>query len=197
MSRERNSRHSRGASSSHGYSKNHGRTQRGGRDSSSDGNPRFSEKSFSESRGDSRGGKKKSSRRDESRGKKPVFHSSYVLSRDQVIAEEAAIAGFKTNNRPVCEKCGQPITDMSTAIENKTSGKPIHFDCALKILSEQERVEEGDRITYIGQGRFGIVNFPNIHDMKHFSIKKIIEWENKENKPVWRNEMAELYSQVK
>jgi Mn2+/Fe2+ NRAMP family transporter len=40
-------------------------------------------------------------------------------------------------------------------------------------------------------------HFDNPHDQKHFQIKKIIEWENKEKKADFRNEMADLYSTVK
>ncbi|MCR5218150.1 hypothetical protein [Treponema sp.] len=116
---------------------------------------------------------------------------------EQIRASEEAIKVFKSQNQPVCEKCGQVITDLSTAITNKATGNPVHFDCVLKELQATETLEDGDRLTYIGQGRFGVVNFPNIHDMKHFTIKKIIEWEDREKKGEWRNQMAELYSQVK
>ena len=116
---------------------------------------------------------------------------------DQIAATELAIKEFKSNNQPLCDHCKQPIIDMATALTDRKSGLPIHFDCALEQLGEDEKLESGDRLTYIGQGRFGIVNFPNVHDMKHFSIKKIIEWEDKEKKASWRNEMADIYSQVK
>lgn len=121
----------------------------------------------------------------------------YAVSQEQIRADEEAISAFKSANRPVCEHCGMPIADMSTAIENRKSGNPIHFDCALSILSQEEKLSDGDRITYIGQGRFGIVYFANPHDMKHFSIKKTIDWENKDKKPLWRDQMADLYSHVR
>lgn len=120
-----------------------------------------------------------------------------AVSLEQIRAAEEAIKTFKSENQCVCDKCGQVITDLSTALMDRTTQKPIHFDCVLKELNQQETLAEGDRLTYIGKGRFGIVNFPNIHDMKHFTIKKIIEWENRETKGEWRNQMAELYSQVK
>ena len=123
--------------------------------------------------------------------------SAYAVSADQIRADEEAISAFKTSNRPVCEHCGLPVADLSTAIEDKKSGKPIHFDCAVAILSKQEKLSEGERITYIGKGRFGILYFANPHDMKHFSIKKIIDWEDKDKKPDWRDQMADLYSHVR
>ena len=122
--------------------------------------------------------------------------SSNISDADLHHAEEQ-IRNFKSNHQLVCEKCGQVITELSSAINDRVSGNPIHFDCALEELKKSEKLEEGDTITYIGQGRFGIVNHPNPHDMKHFTIKKIIEWEDKEKKADWRTQMAELYSQVK
>ncbi|MCR5763151.1 MAG: hypothetical protein K6G00_07200 [Treponema sp.] len=123
--------------------------------------------------------------------------SAYAVSPDQIRADEEAITAFKSSNRPICEHCGLPIADLATAVEDKKSGNPIHFDCAVKILAEEENLAEGDRITYIGQGRFGVLYFANPHDMKHFTIKKIIEWEDKDKKPEWRDQMADLYSHVK
>jgi hypothetical protein len=86
---------------------------------------------------------------------------------------------------------------MSSAIGDRGTGTPIHFDCALETLAKDEKLEEGDKIIYIGQGRFGVVNFPNIHDQKHFTIKKVIDWEAKETRAGWRDEMSDLYSQIR
>lgn len=120
-------------------------------------------------------------------------HSEHFDSK----ASDEAIREFKANNRPECLHCGQPIVDMSQAIMDRSGKGPIHFDCALEILGDEEKISQGDRITYIGQGRFGVLYFPNVHDMKHFTIKKIIDWEEKESKPEWRNKMADLFSHVK
>ncbi len=139
-----------------------------------------------------------SGKRSESRGQGgKKFVSAYAVSPEQIRADEEAISEFKTLNRPVCGHCGLSIADLSTAVEDKKSGKPIHFDCAVAILSEREKLSEGDRITYIGQGRFGVLYFANPHDMKHFTIKKIIDWEDKDKKPEWRDQMADLYSHVR
>ncbi len=116
---------------------------------------------------------------------------------EQIAETEAAIKAFKSANQPLCAHCNQPIIDMATALTAKDSQNAIHFDCALEQLCDVEKLETGDKVTYIGQGRFGIVNFANPHDMKHFTIKKIIDWEDKDKKAPWRGEMADIYSQVK
>ena len=52
-------------------------------------------------------------------------------------------------------------------------------------------------MTYIGNGRFSIVSFENPRDLRKFKIEKIIEYEDKDKSVSWREEMANLYSQVK
>ena len=143
-------------------------------------------------------GKKNTSRHGFEHGSKGSYRPVRSVSFEQIKAEEEAIRAFKAEHQGyVCSVCGKNIEDLTTALTNRGNSDPIHFDCAIEILSKEEKLSEGDKITYIGQGRFGILNFPNVHDMKHFTIKKIIDWEKKEEKDEWRSAMAELYSQVK
>ncbi|GHV87055.1 hypothetical protein AGMMS50255_3510 [Spirochaetia bacterium] len=97
---------------------------------------------------------------------------------------------------PDCPYCGKPIQDMSTAITDKSSGSPVHFDCIIARLAEGEILEPGDAVTYIGAGRFGVVQFPNASDTRNFKIKKIVEWEDKENRADWRKDVSDHYSVV-
>ena len=113
---------------------------------------------------------------------------------------------FNTNPLPVpdCPWCGKPIRDISQAIADKDTGEPIHFECVTARISEIESLEKGDTVTYIGGGRFGIVNFGNSavnpkdtqQENREFTIKKIIEWENKEKKAEWRSEICDHYSVI-
>lgn len=129
---------------------------------------------------------------------KPVFRPTIKsVSPEQIQHDEEAIKKFKSANQPVCTLCGQIIRDISTAVNSKGADSLIHFDCAIEFISKNEKIETGDKLTYIGQGRFGIVHFASPGDTKHFSIKKIIDWEEKDKKPEWRNEMADLYSKIK
>jgi hypothetical protein len=95
---------------------------------------------------------------------------------------------------PDCPWCGKPIKDLSSAIADKTSGDPIHFDCVLARLGKGERLESGDAISYIGGGRFGIIHFNNPPDTRDFNIKKIFEWENKDNRSEWRQSISDHFS---
>ncbi|MBP3416823.1 MAG: hypothetical protein IKK79_07225 [Spirochaetaceae bacterium] len=96
----------------------------------------------------------------------------------------------------VCSKCGKQIEDLSSALADKATGNPVHFDCVLDEIQRQVELEANQRVTYIGQGRFAVVHFPNIHDTRKFSIVRIIEWEEKDKKFDWRQEIAGMYSQV-
>ena len=107
---------------------------------------------------------------------------------------------------PDCPWCGKPIRDLSQAIADRDTGVPVHFECVAARIAEGEQLEKGDTVSYIGGGRFGIVCFsgetsardaqdrhssPERHD---FKIKKIIEWENKEQRAEWRSVICDHYS---
>ncbi|GHV85464.1 hypothetical protein AGMMS50230_10720 [Spirochaetia bacterium] len=96
---------------------------------------------------------------------------------------------------PDCVRCGKPITDIHAALTDR-NGEAVHFDCVMTELAEHETLEEGDTLSYIGGGRFGIVHFnnPGRVETKKFTIKKILEWENKENRAEWRGVIADHYS---
>jgi hypothetical protein len=97
---------------------------------------------------------------------------------------------------PNCPLCGKPIKDISTAITDKLSGVPIHFDCAIARIAEGEALGTGDAIIYIGGGRFGVVHFSNPQDTKNFTIKKIFELEDRDSRADWRKNISDHYSIV-
>jgi hypothetical protein len=101
---------------------------------------------------------------------------------------------------PDCPWCGKPIRDLASAIADKETGLPVHFDCVAARIARKEILEKGDTVTYIGGGRFGIVHFDGSEfpgrggDGKTFKIKKIIEWENKDDRAEWRSTVSDHYS---
>jgi hypothetical protein len=101
---------------------------------------------------------------------------------------------------PECPWCGKPIQDISAAITDKHTGQPVHFDCILARIAEEENLERGDEVSYIGGGRFGVVHFSHAPDtqrkgeIRKFTIKKIFEWEDKENRAEWRQSISDHYS---
>lgn len=122
--------------------------------------------------------------------KKAVYEDSEAEKKIQQAIKEIKL------REVICPKCGQPITDISSAITDKESGKPAHFDCILNQVKQTEQVGENEKIAYIGQGRFAVIYYENPRDQRHFTIKKIIEWEERDKKPEWRSELSGLYSQI-
>jgi hypothetical protein len=92
---------------------------------------------------------------------------------------------------PECPLCGKPIKDLAAALTDKVSGTPAHFDCVLGALSGRELLEEGDQLSYIGGGRFGVVHY---YDHKSFQIKKILQWEDQNVRSDWRKQVTDRYS---
>jgi len=97
-------------------------------------------------------------------------------------------------NTPDCPWCEKPIKDITTAICDKETGRPVHFDCVIARITEMENLEPNDGICYIGGGRFGIVHYNNPPDTRDFSIKKIYEWETKDSNNEWRRPISEYFS---
>jgi hypothetical protein len=95
---------------------------------------------------------------------------------------------------PNCPWCGKQIKDIATAISDKVSGNPVHFDCVLSRIVEMEQLETNDSVCYLGGGRFGIIHYNNPPDMRDFTVKKILEWEIKEKNYEWRRPISEYYS---
>ena len=114
---------------------------------------------------------------------------------ESLAQREQAIKELKSREI-ICPKCGKVINDMASAMSDKSSGTPIHFECAMEQVSAGESVGQNEKIAYIGQGRFAVLSYENIRDQRHFHIKKIIEWEGRDSKPEWRDEMSGLFSQV-
>jgi len=95
---------------------------------------------------------------------------------------------------PDCPWCGKQITDITTAISDKETGLPVHFDCVLERIAAMETLETNDTVCYIGGGRFGIVHYNNPPDTRDFVIKKILEWEAQDNNNEWRQPISEYFS---
>ena len=95
---------------------------------------------------------------------------------------------------PDCPWCGKQIKDITTAISDRDTGLPVHFDCVLSRIAEMENLDANDNVCYIGGGRFGIIHYNNLPDTRDFFIKKILEWENKDLNNEWRRPISEYFS---
>lgn len=126
---------------------------------------------------------------------KPQFGRTIFEDQNVVRERQKAIAELK-NREVICPKCGKQINDIASSLADKASGSPVHFDCVFSEIEKNEKLGQNEKIAYIGQGRFGVLYYENIRDQRHFTIKRIIEWEEREKKSEWREELSELYSKV-
>ena len=122
-----------------------------------------------------RGSWDSSRKQQSSYAQKKQFYAPKAVTEEQIRAEEKAIEAFKSSKKILCARCHEVITDIASAVQDRELNEPIHFDCALEQISNAERLLEGEKIAYIGQGRFGIISYANPRDIKHFTIKKINE----------------------
>ena len=132
-----------------------------------------------------------------SENKQKDFHFNHTVYQNEDARRERqkAIAELKAREI-VCPMCGQPITEISSALTARDSDSPVHFECALHEVESKETLGEKEKVAYIGQGRFGVLYFENPRDQRKFTIKKIIEWEDREKDNAWRDELSGLYSQI-
>ena len=121
-------------------------------------------------------------------------HTAYE-NEESKLERQKAIQEIKARE-VICAKCDQPITEIASSLSDKKTGAPIHFECALNEVQAGETLGENEKIAYIGQGRFGVLYFENPRDQRKFTIKKIIEWEDREKTSEWRDELSGLYSKV-
>ncbi len=96
-----------------------------------------------------------------------------------------------------CVKCGEPIQDSTSAMVDKGSGGPIHFDCVITFLQGAENLGLNEKIVYIGQGKFAVMFFENPLDTKKFRIVRTIEWEGRETRAEWRTDISDRFSHIK
>ena len=95
---------------------------------------------------------------------------------------------------PKCPYCGQNVRDVLTAIAIEDDDSPVHFDCVLKKIAEEERLEAKEKVCYLGNGSFGIVYFKNPSDPTQFVIKKRIQVEDDKKEVAWRKAVFQRVS---
>ena len=96
----------------------------------------------------------------------------------------------------ICARCGKPIKDLSAALADKADGNPVHFDCVLSFLQQNETLQQNEAVIYIGQGRFAVIKYASMVTMKEFTIVRIIEWEDKNQRAEWRGVIADRFSLI-
>ena len=84
---------------------------------------------------------------------------------------------------PLCPVCQRPVRELASAIAHRETGGPAHFDCILKVLREEHRPAENEKICYLGNGSFGVVQF---RAPMRFFVRKRVQYEKTDPPPEWR-----------
>lgn len=89
-----------------------------------------------------------------------------------------------------CVVCGQPISEMASAVAFGPDQGPAHFDCVLAELGKRETLVAPEKIAYLGSGLFGVIVEKENH---RFEIHRKIPVEDTVNPPAWRKELRGLF----
>jgi len=88
---------------------------------------------------------------------------------------------------PLCPLCQKPVRELTSAIAHRETGEPAHFDCVLKVLREEHNPGENEKICYLGNGSFGIVQFRSVSGSSlRFFVRKRLQYEKTDTTPDWR-----------
>lgn len=80
----------------------------------------------------------------------------------------------------ICAVCGKPIDGISQAIGGPGEQEVSHFECILNSIAEEEQLSPGQKISYIGNGTFAVLEYEKKNFSGKFSIVKRIQIESKE-----------------
>ena len=83
---------------------------------------------------------------------------------------------------PICPYCGEKIDLIADSFF--VNGEYIHFDCMLSSIKEKEILAEGQSISYLGSGAFGVCQ--KNEDGKYTIVKRI-EVESKDDSLKMKN----------
>lgn len=97
---------------------------------------------------------------------------------------------FKTEEEQVqdCPYCEKPVKYLNTAVTVANHNNPVHFDCIIKKIEEDETLAPEEKVTYLGKGTFGVIRITK--DSPGFFIRKRIQVEEENEKAPWRKEMS-------
>ncbi len=87
----------------------------------------------------------------------------------------------------ICPICEEGVKELGNAMDFKGQG-PAHFDCVLRYLNESEKLSPGEKIVYIGSGKFGVILNKKNDSGVPFTITREIEFEDREREVPWRDE---------
>ena len=137
----------------------------------------------------------------EKKDKKPNYHSvketnykkvsenknekdfKFLNSNKNDIEKKAVLKNhfvqYKLNRigKKVCSKCNKKIEEMKSSIKDNKTDQYYHFNCVINEIKKDNAVDSKQRIVYLGNGAFGIIEDLEPETNNHkFIIKKKIQY---------------------
>ncbi|HSV56836.1 MAG TPA: hypothetical protein VLH39_06980 [Magnetospirillaceae bacterium] len=110
-------------------------------------------------------------------------------SRPVAAVVPAGLETLRIQPSAECLYCRKPILDLASAIADRDSGEPVHFDCALQRVTDREALQSGERLVYIGSGSFAVVEFRGGAETA-FTVKRRVPFEEEGKKRDWRKALS-------
>ncbi|OQY40726.1 MAG: hypothetical protein B6229_00940 [Spirochaetaceae bacterium 4572_7] len=86
-----------------------------------------------------------------------------------------------------CPVCNEGVKELGNAIDFEGKG-PTHFDCVLRVLTQKEHLNPGEKIAYVGSGRFGVIINKKNDAGGPFTLVREIDVEDPNKSLNWRDE---------
>ena len=140
--------------------------------------------------------------RESSPHNRSIKSNKNILTEGEICEEHGSSFSLKPPESLSCLICNEPIKDMYTSIEYGDKDDPAHFECTVTLLSKQESLDERDRICYMGNGSFGIIEIQRRRRRgksydRIVTIKKRIQVVNSDSRPPWRTELIAIKPSVR
>lgn len=75
----------------------------------------------------------------------------------------------------VCSICGKNITNVATALLDGSDGAIAHFDCIYDKLRDKYKLNDNERLSYVGNGTFAVIEDYREGQVYKFRIKERIQ----------------------
>ncbi len=107
-----------------------------------------------------------------------VFNIQQVMDKSQADSKKE-ILRLKQEKKS-CALCNQEIEDMLSAVGHSEGDGWCHFECVQKELAKVETLAENEKIVYVGNGDFCIVQERRNRGKMYYFLRKRIHWRESE-----------------
>jgi hypothetical protein len=89
---------------------------------------------------------------------------------------------------PTCPICEKPVADILSALTERQSGEPAHFECVQSRIAEGEALGPQERVVYLGAGAFAVAE-TDPKNPQRIMIKRKVQYEERDKRAEWRKSL--------